>query len=172
MERDTPLGCLKTVVMNCSLGMLLSVSSISLFVYFSLFVDCKLSWLAWTQCLGFSWILRFAFVESWLSGHPSWPVSHFLFFFFFEWSQNWTKKCCICDIQEISSEILTKNFNQSSFNLICCAFDSLQYYHWSFIFLLFLSMQVFFLQVLFNYCLMHMGSSRINKTGDVCLRAA
>lgn len=78
------------------------------------------------------------------------------------------ENCCICDIQEISWEILTKFFFQSSLNLICCAFDSLQYYHWSFIILLFLSMQVFFLQVIFNYCLMHVDSSGMSKTGDVC----
>lgn len=166
MERDTLQGCFKTVVMNCSLGMLLSVSSISLFVYFSLFVDCKLCWLAWNKCLGFSWILPFAFVESWLSGHPSWPSLFIYLFIYLESELNgkllylWYPRNILRNSHKI--------FFQSSLNLICCAFDSLQYYHWSFIILLFLSMQVFFLQVIFNYCLMHVDSSRMSKTGDVC----
>lgn len=146
-----------------------SVSSVSLFVYFSIFIDCKLSWLAWTKCLGFSWILPFSFLESWLSGHPSWPVSHLNFILMEpELNSSSVRSPVIVISNKYLQKFSQKNFSQSSFNLICCAFDSLQYYLWSFIFLLFLRVRVFFLQVIFNHCLMHMGSSRMSKTCDVC----
>lgn len=74
----------------------------------------------------------------------------------------------MCYGQQTSSTFLTRAkpfifLKCFSFNLTWSAFDSLQYFHWSFVFLSFLNMHVFSFQVTFSHGLIQLCPSKVKK---------
>lgn len=75
---------------------------------------------------------------------------------------------CVCYGQQTSSTFLTRpkpflSLKCFFFNLTWSAFDSLQYFHWSFIFLSFLNIQVFSFLVTFSHGLIQICPSKVSK---------
>lgn len=68
------------------------------------------------------------------------------------------------NICKISHQNKTFSFSKALFYITWSVFNSLQCFHWSFIFLSFLHKQVFFFRVILNHSLRHMGPSKMSET--------